>query len=78
MYRRPPGWPPCCARGERLRGSPKSASPTPQAWPYRQFGKIETGAVVEPGYFTVLALMGALGISPADLASTSRAETAGP
>jgi transcriptional regulator with XRE-family HTH domain len=30
--------------------------------------KIETGAVVEPGYFTVLALMTALGISPADLA----------
>ncbi len=27
--------------------------------------KIETGAVVEPGYFTVLALMGALGTSPA-------------
>ena len=26
--------------------------------------KIETGAVVEPGYFTVIALMGALRISP--------------
>jgi hypothetical protein len=26
--------------------------------------KIETGVVVEPGYFTVMALMGALGISP--------------
>ena len=26
--------------------------------------KIETGVVVEPGYFTVIALMGALGISP--------------
>lgn len=25
--------------------------------------KIETGAVIEPGYFTVLALIGALGIS---------------
>jgi transcriptional regulator with XRE-family HTH domain len=30
--------------------------------------KIETGAVVEPGYFTVLALMSALGMSPAGLA----------
>lgn len=29
--------------------------------------KIETGLVVEPGYFTVLAILGALGISPADL-----------
>lgn len=29
--------------------------------------KIETGAVVEPGYFTILALMGALGTSPSDL-----------
>ena len=29
--------------------------------------KIETGAVVEPGYFTVMALMGALGISPGEL-----------
>jgi len=29
--------------------------------------KIETGAVVEPGYFTVLALMDALGISPGQL-----------
>jgi DNA-binding XRE family transcriptional regulator len=27
--------------------------------------KIETGVVVEPGYFTVMALMGVLGISPA-------------
>jgi transcriptional regulator with XRE-family HTH domain len=26
--------------------------------------KIETGAVVEPGYFTVMALMRALGASP--------------
>lgn len=40
--------------------------------------KIETGVVVEPGYFTVLALMGALGISPADLAGLSPAETGGP
>lgn len=29
--------------------------------------KIETGAVVEPGYFTVMALMGALGTSPDEL-----------
>ena len=29
--------------------------------------KIETGVVVEPGYFTVVALMGALGISPGEL-----------
>jgi transcriptional regulator with XRE-family HTH domain len=29
--------------------------------------KIETGAVVEPGYFTVLALMNALGTSPSEL-----------
>jgi transcriptional regulator with XRE-family HTH domain len=29
--------------------------------------KIETGAVVEPGYFTVLALMNALGISHREL-----------
>jgi transcriptional regulator with XRE-family HTH domain len=29
--------------------------------------KIETGAVVEPGYFTVLALMAALGTSPTEL-----------
>jgi transcriptional regulator with XRE-family HTH domain len=29
--------------------------------------KIETGVVVEPGYFTVMALMGVLGISPDDL-----------
>jgi transcriptional regulator with XRE-family HTH domain len=29
--------------------------------------KIETGAVVEPGYFTVMALMGVLGTSPGDL-----------
>jgi len=28
--------------------------------------KIETGVVVEPGYFTVIALMGALGISPGE------------
>lgn len=26
--------------------------------------KIETGAVVEPGYFTIMALMGVLGTSP--------------
>ena len=26
--------------------------------------KIETGVVVEPGYFTIMALMEALGISP--------------
>ena len=32
--------------------------------------KIESGAVVEPGYFTVLALMSALGISSADLGGT--------
>lgn len=36
--------------------------------------KIETGAVVEPGYFTVLALMGALGTSPGELL----AQMAGP
>jgi transcriptional regulator with XRE-family HTH domain len=29
--------------------------------------KIETGVVVEPGYFTVLALMDALGTSPGEL-----------
>ena len=29
--------------------------------------KIETGVVVEPGYFTVMALMGALGTSPGEL-----------
>jgi transcriptional regulator with XRE-family HTH domain len=29
--------------------------------------KIETGAVIEPGYFTVIALMGALRISPSEL-----------
>jgi hypothetical protein len=29
--------------------------------------KIETGAVVEPGYFTIMALMGVLGASPGDL-----------
>ena len=29
--------------------------------------KIETGAVVEPGYFTVLALLHALDASPQDL-----------
>lgn len=29
--------------------------------------KIETGAVVEPGYFTVLALARALGAGPGDL-----------
>jgi transcriptional regulator with XRE-family HTH domain len=29
--------------------------------------KIETGGVVEPGYFTVTALMGVLGVSPGDL-----------
>jgi transcriptional regulator with XRE-family HTH domain len=36
--------------------------------------KIETGAVVEPGYFTVLAIMSALGISPADLAGLPPAD----
>lgn len=30
--------------------------------------KIETGAVIEPGYFTVMALMGALGTSPDEIA----------
>jgi transcriptional regulator with XRE-family HTH domain len=29
--------------------------------------KIESGVVVEPGYFTVMALMGALGTSPTEL-----------
>jgi transcriptional regulator with XRE-family HTH domain len=29
--------------------------------------KIETGAVVEPGYFTVMALMKVLGTSPEEL-----------
>jgi transcriptional regulator with XRE-family HTH domain len=29
--------------------------------------KIETGAVVEPGYFTVLALLAVLGASPEDM-----------
>jgi transcriptional regulator with XRE-family HTH domain len=29
--------------------------------------KIETGAVVEPGYFTVMALIGVLGASAEDL-----------
>lgn len=29
--------------------------------------KIETGAVVEPGYFTVMALIEALGVRPDDL-----------
>jgi transcriptional regulator with XRE-family HTH domain len=29
--------------------------------------KIETGAVVEPGYFTVMALIEALGARPDDL-----------
>ena len=29
--------------------------------------KIETGAVVEPGYFTVMALMAVLGTSPSEL-----------
>jgi transcriptional regulator with XRE-family HTH domain len=31
--------------------------------------KIEKGVVVEPGYFTVMALMAALGATPTDLAS---------
>jgi transcriptional regulator with XRE-family HTH domain len=31
--------------------------------------KIEKSAVVEPGYFTVMALMAALGATPTDLAS---------
>jgi len=29
--------------------------------------KIETGVVIEPGYFTVVALMSALGTSPEEL-----------
>jgi transcriptional regulator with XRE-family HTH domain len=29
--------------------------------------KIETGVVIEPGYFTVMALMSALGTSPDEL-----------
>jgi hypothetical protein len=29
--------------------------------------KIETGAVVEPGYFTVMALLGVLGAAAEDL-----------
>jgi hypothetical protein len=29
--------------------------------------KIETGAVVEPGYFTVIGLLGALGVAHEDL-----------
>lgn len=29
--------------------------------------KIETGVVIEPGYFTVIALMSALGTSPEEL-----------
>jgi transcriptional regulator with XRE-family HTH domain len=33
--------------------------------------KIEKGVVVEPGYFTVMALMGALGTSPAALGEPS-------
>ena len=37
--------------------------------------KIESGAVVEPGYFTVLALMSVLGISPADIAGYLPLET---
>jgi len=40
--------------------------------------KIETGAVVEPGYFTVLALMNALGISQTDLGGQSPARTESP
>jgi transcriptional regulator with XRE-family HTH domain len=40
--------------------------------------KIETGAVVEPGYFTVVALMRALGTSPVDLAGRPPAETGAP
>jgi transcriptional regulator with XRE-family HTH domain len=31
--------------------------------------KIEKGAVVEPGYFTVMALIAALGATPTDLTS---------
>lgn len=34
--------------------------------------KIETGAVVEPGYFTVLALMSALSTSPGELGGLTR------
>jgi transcriptional regulator with XRE-family HTH domain len=40
--------------------------------------KIETGAVVEPGYFTVLALMAALDISPAELPGQMSAEATSP
>ena len=40
--------------------------------------KIETGVVVEPGYFTVLALIAVLGISPAELGGQASAGTAGP
>jgi hypothetical protein len=31
--------------------------------------KIETGAVIEPGYFTVIAPLRALGITPLDIGS---------
>ena len=34
--------------------------------------KIETGAVAEPGYFTVLAIVRAIGASIADLAELAR------
>jgi transcriptional regulator with XRE-family HTH domain len=40
--------------------------------------KIETGAVVEPGYFTVLALMDALGISQSDLGGQPPPRTESP
>lgn len=40
--------------------------------------KIETGAVVEPGYFTVLAIMSVLGISPADVTEPPLADPGRP
>jgi transcriptional regulator with XRE-family HTH domain len=40
--------------------------------------KIETGAVVEPGYFTVLALMAALDMSPLDLDGQTPMATTSP
>ena len=40
--------------------------------------KIETGAVVEPGYFMVLALMAALEVSPAELPGQMPAEATSP
>ena len=37
--------------------------------------KIETGKITEPGYFTILAILSALGISPQELGT--RADKAG-